>query len=184
MKYDEETGEPIPGTRRDIPVAYFAPLDEVNVVLTNHLFVGDRKDGKGSITKENRIYRHEITLQGEFVDAADMPPDSRGAVQRLFGRGDVTAEMQWRSLQNLMLNPPEKTNYNLKLGNASYTALNESELLYAQDRCRCPQVVFEELRRDQNMNLPRIRYTARFIAGFEKAKGTATQEDPATPTGG
>lgn len=183
MEYDEKTGEPIPGTRRDIPVAYFAPLDEVNVVLTNRLFVGDRKDGKGSISKEKRIYRHEVTLQGEFVDAADMPPDFRTAVQRLFGRGDVTAEMQWRQLQNIMLSPTMKSNYSLKLGNASYTAQNENELPSNPAQSRYPQVAFDELRRDQDTKSTRIRYTVRFIAGFEKAKGAVTQEDP-PPTAG
>ena len=36
-------------------VFYFAPLDEVNVVLKNKAFVGDRKDGKGPIGKDKRI---------------------------------------------------------------------------------------------------------------------------------
>ena len=155
-------------------VLYFAPLDEVNVVLKNKAFVGDRKDGKGSIGKDKRIYRHEVTLQGEFVDAAAMPPDFRAAIRRLFGRGDVTAEMQWRWLQNLALYVGG--NFDLKLGDDNYSATSEAELVYAPTGNRLPQVIFDEVRRSQGTNRTRVGYTVRFIAGFERSKG---EEEPA-----
>ncbi len=150
-------------------VFYFAPLDEVNVVLKNKAFVGDRKDGKGSIGKDKRIYRHEVTLQGEFVDAAAMPQDFRQAIQRLFGRGDVTAEMQWRWLQNLALYVGG--NFDLKLGDDYYSATSEADLVYAPTGNRFPQVIFDEVRRNQGTNRTRVGYTVRFIAGFERSKG-------------
>lgn len=148
---------------------YFAPLDEINVVLKNKAFVADRKDGEGSIGKDKRIYRHEITLQGEFVDAADMPPDFRGAVQRLLGRGDVTAEMQWRWLQTLAMRVGG--NFNLILGDDYYTATSAAELAYTLAGNRFPQVVFDEVRRSQTTKRTRVGYTVRFIAGFERSKG-------------
>lgn len=160
-------------------VLYFAPLDEVNVVLKNKAFVGDRKDGKGSIGKDKRIYRHEVTLQGEFVDAAAMPQDFRQAIQRLFRRGDVTAEMQWRRLQNLALYVGG--NFDLKLGDDYYSATSEAGLVDAPTGNRFPQVIFDEVRRNQGTNRTRVGYTVRFIAGFERSNGEEEQgeEEPA-----
>jgi len=155
-------------------VLYFAPLDEINVVLKNKAFIGDRKDGKGSIGKDKRIYRHEVTLQGEFVDASDMPPDFRAAAQRLFGRGDVTAEMQFRWLQNLAMYIGG--NFDLKLGDDNYSATSEADLVYSPTGNRFPQVVFDEVRRNQTTRGTRVGYTVRFVAGFEKSTG---EEEPA-----
>lgn len=173
-EYDEKTGAPIPGTQKNTVVAYLAPLDRINVVLKNNLFIGDREAAAGSIVKNRSIVRHELTLQGEFIDAAEMAGDHQQAVRRLFGRGDVTAERQFLWLQNLALYVGG--HYSLKLGNDYYSALRDRDLVYATAGTRSPQVVFGELRRTQDVNPNRIGYTIRFVAGFEKSTGEMKQE--------
>lgn len=173
-KYDPVTGESISGTQRHTAVAFLAPLNEVNVVLKNRVFVADRKAGLGSIAKDRSIIRHEITLRGVFIDSADMPPDFRAAVQRNFGRGVVTAEMQILRLQTLALHAGG--HYTLKLGNDYYSAMRDRDLVYTTTGNRFPQVVFGELRREQDTNPTRIGYAVRFVAGFERAGGEQDQE--------
>jgi len=67
-------------------------------------------------------------------------------------------------------------NFDLKLGDDYYSATSEADLVYAPTGNRLPQVIFDEVRRNQGTNRTRVGYTVRFIAGFERSKG---EEEPA-----
>lgn len=153
-------------------VLYLAPVSEVNRVLKNSLFTADRVDGKGTIAKDKRIYYHEITIQGDFVDSTEMQPDHKQAVQNLFARSSVTAEQQYRWLMGLALAVGGQ--FDLYLGNDAYKATSERDLDYDLDGCVLPQVVIDEVRESQDTRRSRIPYTLKLIAGFQSSSGEET----------
>jgi hypothetical protein len=150
-------------------VLYLAPVSEENVVIKSNLFIADRTRGKGTITKDARVDRHEITIQGEFVPTSDMQPDHKAAVQALFSRSAVTADQQFRWLMALKLHVGGQ--FDLYLGDDRYTATSAEQLVYDVDGCTLPQVAIDEVRKSKDSRKTRVGYTLKLIAGFERSTG-------------
>ena len=150
-------------------VLYLAPVSEVNVVIKSNLFTADRTQGKGTITKDKRVDRHEITIQGEFVPTSDMQSDHKAAVQALFSRSVVTADQQFRWLMALKLHVGGQ--FDLYLGDDRYTATSAEQLVYDIDGCVLPQVAIDEVRKSKDTRKTRVGYTLKLIAGFERSTG-------------
>lgn len=148
---------------------YLAPVLDINEVLKNNLFAADRPNGKGSVVKDKRMYRHEITIQGDFLPSTDMRPDHRAAVQSIFSRAYVSPIHQYRRLRALALSVGGQ--YDLYLGDDQYSATSQQSLIYRDDGHVLPQVTIDEVRGAWDPQKTRISYTLKLIAGFRSSSG-------------
>lgn len=153
-------------------VLYLAPVLEISPVITSSLFTADRAEGAGTITKDKRVDRHEVTIQGEFVPTDDMQADHKAAVQALFSRSTVTAAQQFRWLSALKLYVGGQ--FDLYLGDDQYTATSADAVDYDLDGSTYPQVAIEEVRGAQDTRATRIPYTLKLVVGFESSSGEST----------
>ena len=78
-------------------VAYLAPTSQITPVTKNESDARPRVK-KFPVAIDTRRYWHEVAVQGTFEHSDDLPAEHRLALQDLFGREQVTAEMQMRRI--------------------------------------------------------------------------------------
>lgn len=78
-------------------VMYLAPTSQITPVLKNESDPRPRLK-RFPVAIDLRRYWHEVDVQGTFEHSDNLPEDHRAALQDLFGREQVTAEMQLRRI--------------------------------------------------------------------------------------
>lgn len=139
-------------------VAYFAPNFEINPVLKNDLFAADRPRGRGTIARDNQVYRYEVVVQGVFEDHWNLPDDHAQALDAIDAR---TARQQVNRLKEFLLN--EGGPFELYEGFDEYTAYDMDNADYANGVF--PTVQVDEFRPTREMGSPRFEYMVQFIVG-------------------
>ena len=152
-------------------ILYLCPVAEVNAVMKNNPYAADRPNGKGTVVKDKRIYRHEITIQGEFVSTEEMASDHAAAVKTAFGASSVSAMAQLRRLVALALSTGGS--FILVVGDDEYSATSETGVDYDEGGNTFPQAVIDEVRYNISGGISRVPYTVKFIVGFPSSSGSA-----------
>ena len=158
---------------RDV-VAYFAPNFEINPVMKNNLFSADRPRGRGTVVRDNQLYRFEIILQGTFEDSRNLPTVHEYELLALDDDWDeyVTPRMQVNRIKEFLMN--EGGPFELYEGEDEYTAYEMEDADYANGRF--PTVQVDEFRPTRDMGSPRWEYMVKFIVGEDTGV-----DDPTKP---
>lgn len=152
---------------RDV-VAYFAPNFEVNPVLKNDLFAADRPRGRGTVARDNQVYRFEIVIQGSFEDTRNLPDAHADAVAALDSNWSrpVTARQQVNRIKDYLINYGGP--FELYEGNDEYTAYDQANADYANGLF--PTVQVDEFRPTREMGSPRFEYMVKMIVGEDPSE--------------
>lgn len=149
-------------------VAYFAPNFEVNPVMKNDVFAADRPRGRGTIARDNQMYRYEIVIQGAFEDTRNLPGDHAQAVADLDSNWSlpVTPRQQVRRIQHYLLNVGGP--FELYEGEDEYTAYDVENADFANGVF--PTVQVDEFRPTRDMGSPRFEYMVKMIVGADPSE--------------
>lgn len=143
-------------------VAYLAPNFEINPVMKNDLFAADRPRGRGTVARDNQVYRFEIDAQGVFERSDNLPGEHRDALESIFDTSDVvTPRMQVNRVQHYILN--EGGPFEFYDGPDEYTAYSVEDADF--ENGVFPTVQVEEFRPTRQMGRPRFEYMLKLVVG-------------------
>jgi len=152
-------------TKDDTTIAYFAPSFSwepswTNDAATTPLPGGDNQAQIFDLSQ----WVGEITIQGQFEDSQNLPPNHRTALNNIFPSGTpVSAQEQVdRAVEFLVFdpNPP----YNLYINDRQYTVNAASGVDVANGTY--PNVSCSEIRTPEEAGLTRNEFLFRFNIGF------------------
>lgn len=153
-------------TRNEV-VMYFAPNFEVSPVMKNDVFAADRPRGRGTIARDNQMYRMEISIQGEFLGTDELPQPHTEALQDLFGvSGEVTARDQVNRIKDYLLNVGGP--FELYDGSDEYSAYEQSAADYADGVF--PTVQPDEFRPSREAGTERQQYMLKMVVGSDPSE--------------
>lgn len=149
-------------------IMYFAPNFEVTPVMKNNLFTADRPRGQGTVSRDQQMYRYEITIQGEFMDSSELPQAQVDAVVNNIGLDpDFGPRDQVNHLVDTFWNVGGP--FELYDGPDEYTAYEVDNADYGNGVY--PTVQIDEFRPTRESGMPRFSYTLKMVVGEDPTEG-------------
>ena len=144
-------------------IAYFAPNFEINPVMKNNLYAADQPRGRGTIARDNQVYRLEVVVQGVFENTKSLPSDHANAIKSMDSSwsGEVTPRQQVNRIKHFLMN--EGGPFEFYEGEDEYTAYDMEDADY--QRGVFPTVQVDEFRPTRDMGSPRFEYMVKFVVG-------------------
>jgi len=143
-------------------IAYLAPTVEVNPTLDNDLTNTPKPDSQQTITRDLRLFTHEIVFQGAFEHSDNLPSAHRSALDTLFGGLPVTARDQVNRIIKFVYE--DGGPFYLYDGTDEYTAESEGAIDAANGVF--PTVAVSQIRADREETFINEGFTIKFAVGL------------------
>lgn len=144
-------------------VAYFAPNFEVQPKLGNDLYAAERAGATPAVVRDNQQYSHELSIQGVFEDAANLPSAHASDVESLVGT-PATARDQVNHLVHYATQVGGP--FHLYEGDDEYTATDASAVDVQNGVF--PAVQIASIKPPSQAGLPRFEYAVDFVVGVPR----------------
>jgi len=145
-------------------VAYFAPNFEVKPSFGNDLHTAERTGTDPTIVRDNQRYSHDLSVQGVFEDADNLPAAHAADVKSLVGESPATARDQVNRLVHFATQVGGP--FHLYEGDDEYTA-TESSAVDVQAGVY-PAVQIADVTPPSQAGLPRFEYNVDFVVGVPR----------------
>lgn len=145
-------------------VAYFAPNFEVKPTFANDLHEAERSGDDPPVVRDSRRYSHDLSVQGVFEDAANLPAAHAADVEAMVGTSPATARDQVNRLvyYATQVGGP----FHLYEGDDEYTATDPADVDLQNGVF--PAVQIAEITPPSQAGLPRFEYAVDFVVGVPR----------------